>query len=569
MNDSIRRQKLFHRTVLVVDDEAVNRQMLGAILGTAYEVLYAANGREALEQVRIQKDLISLILLDLLMPEMDGYQVLEELRADPILRRIPVIVLTADRSAEVKSLQLGAADFLSKPYDMPEVIQARVRHSIELSEDTRIIQATENDSLTGLYTREFFFEYAHKFDRFHQEKAIDAIVLNFNRFHMVNELHGREFGDRVLCAIADGIRGILEETDGVACRYDADTFFIYVSHRSDYDHLINSVLRRLGEVMNTPEMRIRMGVYQDVYRAARLEERFDRALQACNSIRNQFGFSYAIYDMNMHEREVYSARLMEDFPTALETAQFQVRYQPKFNIRGETPRLCSAEALISWQHPEYGRVRPDAFIPLFEENGLIRRLDHFVWRETARQLGEWKKQYGAVIPVSVNVSRVDIYDPDIVSFLLSLVEENHIETEDLLLEITESAYTDNSRQIVQVVSQLRDKGFKVEMDDFGSGYSSLNMLTTLPIDALKLDMAFIRDIARDNKEMRMVELVLEIAAFLEVPVIAEGVETKEQYELLHQAGCDIIQGYYFSRPIDAEEYARFIMKEMALRTKEG
>ena len=565
MNDSARRQKLFHRMVLVVDDEAVNRQMLGAILGDDYEVIYAADGREAMEQIRANRDFLSLILLDLLMPEMDGFAVLEELRSDPAGRRIPVIVLTADRSAEVRSLQLGAADFLSKPYDMPEVIRARVRRSIELSEDTHIIQATENDALTGLYTREFFFEYAHRFDRYHQELAIDAIVLNFNRFHLVNELHGRDYGDRVLCAIADGVRMILEEAGGVACRYDADTFYIYAAHRSDYDHLIGGVLRKLGEVMNAPEMRVRMGIYQDVYRAAKLEERFDRALQACNSLRNQFTSSYAIYDMNMHEREVYAARLIEDFPTALESHQFQVRYQPKFNIRGDVPHLCSAEALISWQHPEYGRVRPDAFIPLFEDNGLIQKLDHFVWSETARQLGEWKKQYGTTIPVSVNISRVDIYDPEIVSFLISLVRDNDIETSDLLLEITESAYTDNSKQIIEVVRRLRDEGFKVEMDDFGSGYSSLNMLTTLPIDALKLDMAFIRDISQDNKEMRMVELVLEIAEFLRVPVVAEGVETAEQYELLKKAGCDIIQGYYFSRPIPPEDFARFIAKELELR----
>lgn len=551
----------FRRIVLVVDDEVVNREMLGMILSTEYEVIYAGNGREALEQVKIHREMLSLILLDLLMPEMDGYEVLEILRADSVLRKIPVIMLTSEKSAEVKSLQLGAADFLSKPYDMPEVILARVRHSIELSEDANIIQATENDALTGLYTREFFFEYGHQYDQYHQDLVMDAIVMNFNHFHLVNELYGRSFGDKVLCTIADGIRNIVKAAGGIACRYDADTFYLYVAHCEDYEKLLGQVVSGLSKIMKAPEIRIRMGVCPDIYRAVALERRFDRALQACNSLRNQYSTSFSIYDMDMHEREVYSARLLEDFDAALEEKQFQVLYQPKYNITGDEPRLCSAEALISWQHPEFGRVRPDAFIPLFEENGLIQKLDRYVWREAAIQMRKWRETYGMVVPISVNVSRVDIYDPEMPEYLLKLVEENEVNPVDYLLEITESAYTDNSKQIVQVVKKLRDEGFRVEMDDFGSGYSSLNMLTSLPIDALKLDMAFIRNISVDNKDMRMVELILEIAAYLEVPVVAEGVENKEQYELLKEAGCDIIQGYYFSRPIPSEEFGRLIAKE--------
>lgn len=559
----------FRRTVMVVDDEEVNREMLGSILESDYEVLFAEDGRDALYQIGLHKERLSLILLDLLMPKLDGYGVLKALRADNDLRKIPVIVLTSEKEAEVKSLQLGAADFLSKPYDMPEVIMARIRRSIELAEDANIIKATENDALTGLYTREFFYEYGHQFDYRYPAMETDAIVLDFNRFHLINELYGRHFGDQVLFRIADGIRDVLMDLEGIACRYDADTFYLYIQHCKDYDALVDRLYSGLADLLQAPEVRLRMGVYSDTYRSETFEQRFERARQACNSLRNKHDTAYAIYDVSMHENEVHAARLLEDFEVALEEKQFKVLYQPKYNITGDEPRLSSAEALISWMHPEFGRVSPGQFIPLFEENGLIQRLDHYVWSEAAAQMRKWKEEFGDTVPVSVNVSRVDVYDPHIVEFLTGLVEQNGLEPGEYLLEVTESAYTDNSRQIVDVVKRLREKGFKVEMDDFGSGYSSLNMLTTLPIDALKLDMVFVRNLTANSKEMRMVELVLDIAKFLDVPVIAEGVENEEQYHLLKEAGCDVIQGYYFSRPVLHEEFGELIAKHLGIEVAES
>lgn len=559
----------FLRTVLVVDDEEVNRRLLGAILEKEYDVIYAENGKVALEQLKVQGEMISLVLLDMLMPELDGYAVIETMRADAVMSKIPIIVLTSEKSAEIKSLQLGVADFLSKPYDLPEVILARVRHAIKLFEHASIIQATENDMLTRLYTREFFFEYASRYDSHHPELVMDAIVINFNRFHLLNELYGRAFGDTVLCTIADGIRAVTDAGGGIACHYDADTFYMYIPHHGDYGALLGGIRSGLSSMLKASEIRLRMGIYTDPYRAFPLDQRFDRAREACNTLRSDrvggrgqsASPAFAVYNDDMHEREVYNARLLDDFEAALKEGQFKVSFQPKFNIKGEQPVLSSAEALVSWQHPQFGRVRPDAFIPLFEANGFIKTLDRYVWQETARQMRLWKEHFGFYVPVSVNVSRVDMYDPDMVRFLKQIVDEEGIERNDYLLEVTESAYTDNSVQIVQVVNQLRAEGFRIEMDDFGSGYSSLNMLATLPIDVLKLDMAFIRNISLDNKEMRMVELVLDIAEYLGVPVVAEGVETKEQYELLKKAGCDVIQGYYFSRPVLPDEFMKLLAQK--------
>ena len=547
------------RKVLIVDDEIVNRELLGFIVSRDYEVLYAENGREALDLLRLHRTQLSLVLLDLLMPEIDGYQVLEVIREDTELSRIPVIVLTSEKSAEVRSLQLGAADFITKPYDLPEVILARVRRSIELAERSYIIRTTELDSLTGLYTREYFLRYCERIVRYNPEKPMDAVVLNINRFHLVNEINGHAYGDRVLRAIGNQLQTLLSGNVGLACRRDADTFCVFLEHQDDYQALLDSHLPT-----QNARLSLRIGIYENVDKSIGIEACFDRAASACNTNRRKYQTSITRYDDRLHERELYNERLMNDMEAAVDQNQFKVYYQPKYDITGDIPHLSSAEALIRWNHPEFGFISPGVFVPLFEENGLIHKLDHFVWREAAAQIARWKAEYGWSIPVSINVSRIDIYDPALESELLKIAESNHLSPAELLLEVTESAYTDDSVQIVDKVNQLRKDGFHIEMDDFGAGYSSLNMLTEMPIDALKLDMSFIRNICTNPKDAKMVELVLGIAEFLGVPAIAEGVEDADQYQLLKKMGCDIIQGYYFSKPVPPEEFAAFIQKELNL-----
>ncbi len=547
----------FERRVLIVDDEEINREILGTIIESEYKVVFAKNGKEALEKIHDKNSRISLVLLDILMPELSGFDVLKEMKKENLLTEIPVIVLTSEKDSEIESLKLGAADFLTKPYNRPEVILARVGHSIELFENSKIINATEFDKLTALYTPEFFFEYAALFDQHHPKQTMDAVVINFTRFHLINELKGRAFGDQILYAMAEGIRSCIQKKGGLAGRKDADTFVAYLPHIEDYKLFIEEINKKLSSLLKISETRIRLGVYADTERSTPLLLRFDHAVQACNSIRSHAGEEICIYDKTMEEREVFNAHLLEDFETAIEEKQFKVNYQPKFNITGDKPRLCSAEALVRWIHPQLGFVRPDLFIPLFEENGLVTRLDRYVWEESAKQIARWKKELGITIPVSVNVSRIDIAEPDMTEFISKIVKENGLETKDYMLEITESAYTEDSKHIIEVVENLRSLGFKIEMDDFGSGYSSLNMLTSMPIDALKMDKAFIRNIKPGNKEMELVSLVLKIAKTLGVPVIAEGVETEDEYRLLKVAGCDIIQAYYFSKPLPPEEFKKY------------
>ena len=546
------------RKVLVVDDEYINRQMLGYIISQKYEVIYAENGREALEKIRMLKTELSIVLLDIMMPEMDGFELIKIMKEDEVLQQIPIIVLTSEEAAEVKSLKLGASDFIMKPYNRPEVILARVGRIVELSEDRNIIHDTERDSLTGLYNQNYFFEYANQLDQYFPNWKMDAAVIDVDHFHLVNSLYGRKFGNEVLVKIADTLRSILaDDMDGYACRYEADKFYLYCTHTDDFTIVSNRITEELNKMADGARIRIRIGVYSDPSRTLEIEERFERAKLACNRIRNNYTCAVAYYDNKAHEENLFAERLILDVHKAIENKDLVVYFQPKYAIQGEKPVLRSAEALIRWNHPEFGMISPSKFIPLFENNGLIQILDHFVWEEAAAQVRKWKDEYGVTVPVSVNVSRMDIYDPKLQTRLMGILDKYGLQPSEYMLEITESAYADDADQLIEAVEGLRNKGFKVEMDDFGSGYSSLNLLAVLPVDVLKLDMQFVRNVHTNENTHKLIKLIMEIAEFMRVTVVAEGVENEEQYLLLKEAGCDLIQGFYFSKPVSAEEFTKY------------
>ena len=547
------------RRILIVEDEFVNRELLKAYLEDKYELLIAETGAEALEAVRKHFDTLSLVMLDLILPDMHGLDILREIKQDPDLSRIPVIVLTGDTESEVESLNIGASDFISKPYPRVEVILARIRRSIELSENRDLIRGTELDQLTGLYNREYFYRYAEQYDLYPREEDTDALVVDINHFRLINERYGKAYADVVLQQLGAGLLAAVKENGGIVCRREADTFQVYCPHREDYESFAEEVTAAASEGLKG-RIRTRIGVYSRVDKSIDMERRFDLAKSAADTIRNSFSVSVAVYDNALHEKEVYAERLLDDFQEALTQKQFTVFFQPKYDIRPEAPVLSGAEALVRWKHPELGMISPGVFIPLFENNGLIRDLDNYVWREAAAQIRRWKDTLGHAVPVSVNVSRIDMLDPELTETLRNLVKENRLEYGDLHLEITESAYTQDAEHIIQIVSGLRELGFKIEMDDFGSGYSSLNMISTLPIDALKLDMLFIRTAFSEKGNIRMLEISLEISRCLSVPMIAEGVETEEQMLTLKRMGCDIVQGYYFSKPVPAEEFERFLIQ---------
>lgn len=559
MIDAILKSDTRKRKILIVEDEFVNREILIAMLDSEYEVISAESGEEAESILQKQAAELSLVLLDLNLPDRHGLDILRGIKENPRTAKIPVIILTSDKEAEVECLNLGAIDFIPKPYPIPKVVQARVRRTIELSEDRDLIRDTERDHLTGLYNREYFYRYAAQFDTFNPDISTDALVLDINHFQMINERFGKQYADEVLVRIGKAILAAVGPSDGIACRLRADEFLIYCPHIPDYQAFLDGVVvLACGE--DKGRIRIRLGVYSDTDKSVEMQTRFDRAKIAADTVRGSFTDFIAFYDNALHEKEVYAERLLDEFPAAIEGKQFAVYFQPKYDIRPEIPVLCGAEALVRWIHPELGMISPGIFIPLFESNGLVRKLDQYVWKEAARQVAQWKKKYGRTVPVSVNVSRIDTLDPDLVETLCGLVKNNGLQFSDLHLEITESAYTEDAQQIIATVNTLRDAGFVIEMDDFGSGYSSLNMISNLPIDVLKLDMMFIRSVFKENGNLRILKLIVDIADILSVPMIAEGVETEEQLKALREMGCDMVQGYYFSPPRPAADFEKHIEK---------
>ena len=550
--------------VLIVDDQEINRDVLGMILEDHYQLIYATDGREAIQKIEEYQDKLSLVMLDLIMPEVDGFEVLTYVHGSKALNSIPIIVLTAEKDAELRALQMGAADFITKPFDMHEVILARVNRIIELSEGRQLISAAEHDKLTMLYNRNFFFEYANRILLHMPQWQMDAIVINIEQFHTVNELNGREFGDNVLRIIGNEIRAFLAETEGIASRFEADRFDIFCRQQDDYQALLDRFQRKVDGISENVRIRLRMGVmpWQEGVDPV---VQFDRARAACSRVRGEYKTHLMIYSEDMRLKELLHQRLLNDLRQAVQDKQFMVFYQPKYNIQCDPPSLSSAEALIRWKHPELGMLSPGVFIPLFESNGLISVIDNYVWQEAARQIAAWRDKYGLVVPVSVNLSRADVFDPRLVERLTSLIEENGLNYRDMKLEVTESAYTDDSSRLVDLITRLREIGFEIEMDDFGSGYSSLNMISAMPLDVLKMDMRFMQNIETNAKDFRLVELVLDIAKYLKVPVVAEGVETESQMRMLREADCQLVQGYYFSKPQPPEEFEKLIQREIETR----
>ena len=426
---------------------------------------------------------------------------------------------------------------------------------------SKLISATETDALTGLYNRDYFLQYAGRMRRAQPDKPRDAMVLNIDRFHSVNALNGRDFGDTVLRALGGEIRETAQDFGGIAGRFEADRFDIYCNHQEDYRAIYDRLQGRLDGLAQGSIIRLRMGV-MPFQEGMEVVQMFDRARTACSMARGNFKEHLIVYDEAMQARENYEQRLLNDLHRALNSYEFEVHYQPQYDIQSTPPKLVSAEALVRWKHPELGMIPPNDFVPLFERHGKIGEVDRYVWSEAARAIARWRDLYGVTIPVSVNLSRVDVFDPALESALEKLLAYNGLQQGMLKLEVTESAYTGNADQVIQVVEGLRRKGYVVEMDDFGTGYSSLNMLSAMPVDVLKMDREFIRRITDGEKDASLVALILGIAKSLKIPVVAEGVETEEQLNLLRKLGCPLVQGFYFSKPLPADEFEKKVIRAM-------
>ena len=548
------------RQILVVEDNPLNREMLLEILSGQYAVLEAENGQEALDVLKAHADNIAVILLDVMMPVMDGFTFLEKIKADAELSLIPVIVMTQSDSEadEVTALAHGATDFVPKPY-RPQVILHRVASIINLRETAAMVNLFQYDRLTGLYSKEFFYQKVRERLQEDPDGAYSIVCSNIENFKLFNDTFGVPAGDRLLQEVA-GITRQMVGPSAICGRFSGDRFVCLqereqeILDRASFD----PERKELAEGRNVV---MKWGIYQITDRSVPVEQMCDRAMLAADSIKGQYNRHFAVYDDVLRNKLLREQAITEAMETALQSGQFMVYLQPKYSLRDDC--LSGAEALVRWVHPDLGFLSPGEFIPLFEKNGFITRLDRYVWESVCATLRDWREKGYPQIPVSVNVSRADVYQSDLTDTLLGIVRKYGVKPAQLHLELTESAYTENPGQILSTVERLRKLGFIIEMDDFGSGYSSLNMLNQMKLDILKLDMKFIRSETAKPADQGILQFIVRLGRWLNLSVVAEGVETREQLEHLREIGCDYVQGYFFAKPMPVGEFEALLKTQVS------
>jgi diguanylate cyclase (GGDEF)-like protein len=543
-------------TVLIVEDQRINRDILKGILHLDYNVLEAENGVQALEVLKKAPN-ISAILLDIMMPVMDGYTLLEKLRDSPY-SSIPTIAMTgeADESTEQKTLDLGAWDFVSKPYH-PMTLKTRLKNVIVRSQFyllNEMKHVYEHDSLTGLYNRTHFFEETRKLIDSNPGTTFALVRFDIDHFQNYNSFWGEEEGDKLLKYIAGRLREHAAScAPCVYARINADVYCICAPYN---DIAIRAFAKDSYDELAAYNEEFRLvpsfGVYVVDDPQESIQKMYELVTLASKECKGSFLSYLSYYRPEMSLQTLRNQWVVNEMQSALDTHQFEVFLQPKYSLRSEKP--YGAEALIRWRHPVRGLLSPGAFIPVFEQNGFIGKVDYYMWESVCRLLRKWLDEGRRPGPVSVNVSRVNMYNPNLAASFRGLVKKFGIPARLLNLEVTESAYMDNPKTMEKTVRELQQEGFSILMDDFGSGYSSLNTLKDIHVDVLKIDMAFLAGDSEGQRSRSILASTIRMAGWLNTPVIMEGVETRSQVEFLKSTGCNYAQGYYFARPMTVDAY---------------
>lgn len=418
------------------------------------------------------------------------------------------------------------------------------------------------DPLTELYNRSAFIKNARQKLDENPLMEYSVMRLNIGSFKTVNDLMGREFGDKVLCTVARVLREIMGGS-GIYARFFADNFCMLVPYSERSVHpqtIIDSLKAAMKKIPGvTHEIQFYLGVYKITDKSLSIENMTDRASIACRSINGSYREHIAYYDEKMRLQMLEEQEICDESRRALENGEFYVCYQPVYGIKAR--RFVSAEALVRWNHPTKGMIAPGKFIPVFEKNGFIAELDLYILEQVCIYQKKRMDSGLPPFPISVNISRMSMYNPKLFDIISDLTTRYRIDPKNFRIEITESAYNDNPAQLLETVGRLRGNCFPVLMDDFGSGYSSLNTLKDIPIDILKLDMKFMQGFEKNGKVGTIVTSIARMSKWLNVPMLAEGVETREQYEFLASIGCAYIQGFYFSRPVPEAEFTMLIEQD--------
>ncbi|MBP3243442.1 MAG: EAL domain-containing protein [Ruminococcus sp.] len=424
-----------------------------------------------------------------------------------------------------------------------------------------------HDLLTGLYNKDCFYETAHRILNESPDEDFYIVCTDVKSFKLINDIFGVEAGDALLKSIAD-ITGSFEAEGAVCGRITGDRFAMLMTAESLNEE---ELLERYSEISPFFEqhsanagfkVHIHMGIYHITDRSLRVSVMCDRANLAIQTIKDSYENMVAYYQKNLRENFVSQQKVIAEFDNALQTSQFCPYIQPQVDSSG---KVSGGEALVRWLHPVDGLVFPGKFIGIFEQTGLISRLDKYMWEEACKKLQQWHSEGMKDVYLSVNISQKDFYLLDVYEVITSLVEKYGIEPSSLHLEITETAIMNDPVSRRSLISKLREYGFIIEIDDFGSGYSSLNMLKDIEADVLKVDMGFLTKTDNAEKSKVILRSIITLAKSLDMEVIIEGVEDKEQIGFLNDCGCNIYQGYFFSKPIQISEFENnFLNSQVAI-----
>ncbi len=411
-----------------------------------------------------------------------------------------------------------------------------------------------HDMLTKIYNREGFFERVREELAKNPNEERYIICSDIKDFKLVNDLFGMEKGDEILVRTAELI--MQQSSEGTVCgRIEADRFAMCMYKKNYKEEVFVRYINKVCAMAKNDvfRMHIHIGVYRISDPTMEISVMCDRAQLAIQKIKDDYQSIISYYDEELGKALHGERKMISEFDRAIEEGQFQIFLQPQISVEN---KLLGAEALVRWFHPEKGMISPGVFIPVFEKTGFIHRLDLEVWEMACQQLRKWKDQGREDLHISVNISPKDLYYVNIYDVFISLVEKYEIDPMNLKLEITETAIMTEVKQQISLLERLRAYGFHIEIDDFGSGYSSLNTLKDIDVDVLKIDMGFLSETGDSKRGQTIMNMVISMSKQLGLSVVTEGVETREQVDYLTNAGCDIFQGYYFAKPMQVNEFEK-------------
>lgn len=555
------------KTILIVEKHRSDRDILHNFLRDEYQIMMSENYETAQRTLERFRQQIDCIIMNMSIPPKRGYEFLTYMHTTPELTNIPLVVSCGlDEAAyEQEALRLGAWDYILKPYKK-EILKYRLEHAMERSQLTAFQQLkflAEYDVLTKIYNKNKFLEVTGEMLSGNKEKQYALIRFDINRFQLVNSFYGIEEGDRILKHIAVKLHEYAAmQEEATYGRVDSDVFALCIPYETEQTikDLVTYVKCQLHQAEKDFDLVPAFGIYLSQNIHEEPVSMLNKAGLAAKQIKGSYVNNYAFYSQNLSdalEQEQLITNVMSD---ALERGEFQIYLQPKYSLIDGKPE--GAEALVRWIQPGGRVISPGVFIPVFEKNGFITKMDYYVWEQVCILLRKWIDQGKRPYPISVNVSRVNIYNSDFVEKISELTRRYRVPNYLLQLELTESAYTDNLEMIKNTVHHLQKRGFVILMDDFGSAYSSLNVLKDIEVDILKMDMKFLENTSCPERGQNILSSVVRMSKWLQIPIIAEGVEIHEQVEFLKEIGCEYVQGYYFAKPMPVQEYEALVGDEM-------